>query len=122
MTAKLIRPSVGLLSVIAALTVTAATALPASAATTPTGPRVSLAEATKALPTPASIPPGNVTEFDGATIPKPTGLSPCGLADPSLGLDLHDNGAAIGSYGTAPSAPLRNFSEWIVSARVYASG
>ncbi len=124
MTANLTRPSVWLLSVTAALTLTAATALPAAAATAPAkpaAPRVSLAEATTALPLPASIPPGNVTGFHKSSVAKPTGLSPCGLADKSLRLDLHDYGAAIGAYSTAASVPLSKFSQWIVATRVYPS-
>lgn len=96
---------------------TTVSALPADAAT---AARVDLAEAVHSLPTAAELPPGDVTGFTESTVTKPTGLNPCNLAE-SQRFNLHDNGAAIGIYSTAASAPVSQLAQWVVSTRVFAS-
>jgi hypothetical protein len=121
MTVTLTRSPRLFLTATAALALTALTALPASAATTPAAPRVSLPEAAASLPSPTTLPPGNVTGFHKTIVPKPTGLSPCGLAATSVRLDLHDNGAAVGTYSTPAGTPDAKLAQWVVATRVYAS-
>jgi hypothetical protein len=97
-----------------------AAGLPAHAGTPPTGPRVDVSEAAATLPTPAELPPGNVTSFTEATITKPTGVRPCSLTTETP-LALHDNGAAIGVYSTPATSSVFDLAQWVVSTRVFAS-
>jgi hypothetical protein len=94
--------------------------LPAAAATAPTGPRVSLAEAVAVLPAPGDLPPGNVTEFAENTVARPTGINPCNLAM-ARPFALHDNGAAIGVYSTPVDSSVFQLASWVVATRVFAS-
>lgn len=91
-------------------------ALPAAAST---GPRLSLAQAVLTLPAAADLPPGDVSGMTETTIPRPTGVIPCSLADRAP-MALHDNGAAIASYATPPTVDVAHLARWVVSIRVFA--
>ena len=112
------RPPARLLGLSLVVALSLLPALPAAAATHPSAPRVTLAEAIRTLPTAASLPPGTVTSFTESTVPKPTGLNPCNLAG-SQRLNLNDNGAAIGIYSTPVTAPVSQLEQWVVSTRVF---
>ena len=103
-----------------ALVAASALSVGTASAGTPTGPRVSLAEAVQTLPPAGELPPGDVTGFTETTVPRPTGLNPCNLAKANP-LALHDNGAAIGIYATPASEPVSRLAQWVVSTRVFSS-
>ena len=113
--AALPRPAARLLTTLVTLGAATALTLPAHAAG---GPRVDLAEAVASLPTAAELPPGTVVNAAITTVAKPTGLNPCNLADAQR-FNLRDNGAAIGIYSTASTAPVSQLAQWVVSTRVF---